>query len=209
MRATILALAAILSTASPAWAEEAPFGAVSSAPLPRGGLAIWGEAGYPGVRVGFREGYRSFEVGGEGGFDLGATTFFAALTGRTALYRSGSLSLSLDGKLGGFADAGSQWHDASNRAGAGLLFELGSRLSYKTGWPLSLLVFVRLPVEAPFTQGGSVKVVGLLGVGTEIAVGHDCFILFSGAVGPDLRSNVPVLARLAVEATAGFGYRVF
>jgi len=207
MRTSILVLAAILSSA-PAWAE-APFGAVSSAPLPRGGLALYGEAGYPGLRVGFREGYRSFEVGGEGGFDYAATTFSAALTGRTSLWEHGRLNLSLDGKLGGFADAGAQWRDTSNRSGAGMLLELGSRLTWRTDWPLSLLAFVRLPVHVPFTANGSAQVVGLLGVGAEIAVGHDYFILLSGAFGPDLRSNVPQLARPTFEATAGFGYRVF
>ena len=207
MRSSILVLAAILSSA-PAWGE-APFGAVSSAPLPRGGLALYGEAGFPGLRVGFREGYKSFEVGGEGGLDYSATSFFAAATGRTSLWSRGRLSLSLDGKLGGFASAGSQWRDLSNRAGAGLLVELGSRLTWQTEWPLSLFALFKVPVQVPFTKNGSAQVVGLLGGGAEFALGHGYFLLLSGAVGPDLRANVPELARLAVEGMVGFGYRLF
>lgn len=208
MKHAFLALAVVLA-AVPARAEEVPFGAVASAPLPRGGLAVYGVAGYPGARVGFRQGFASLELGAEAGFDYLSTTFFGQVTGRRALLDVRGLSVALDARAGGFGDAGSRWADEGNRAGAGLRLELGSSLTYRTSWPLSWLAFIKVPAEIPLTGGGNARVAGLLGGGAEIALTPDYFLLLNGAFGPDWRSGVEPTTRLSVEAMVGFGYRVF
>jgi hypothetical protein len=209
MKATLLAVVVLPTLfAGSARAEEA-FGAVVSAPMPRGGESMYAAAGFPSVRAGFREGFKQFEVGGEASFDWTAATFTAAATGRTTILKSGDLGLSLDARLGGFADAGAHWMDAENRSGAGLLVEVGTSLWYRTSWPVSLLAFAKVPVQIPLTNGGEVRVVPMLGGGAEVALSRDYFMSLCGAFGPDIRTNVKQTTRLSVEATLGFGWRVF
>lgn len=207
MKTLALALT-MLFVASPAMAKDVPFGAVSSEPLVRGGLAVYGLAGYPGLRVGFRQGYRELEVGAEAGFDYVSADFFATVTGRRSVITHGAFNLSLDAKLGAFADAGARWSDNGNRSGAGLRFEVGSSLSYRTSWPLRWLAFVKVPTEIPFADG-NFRVAGLLGGGAEVSLTPDYFIALNGAFGPDYRSHMVQTTRLTVEAMVGFGYRVF
>ncbi|MBI5546067.1 MAG: hypothetical protein HY901_19420 [Deltaproteobacteria bacterium] len=208
MTVTTLALAVLLASTT-SQATDTPFGAVACAPLERGGYAVYGAAGYPELRVGFRQGFQGFEVGAEAGLGYLSMDFFATAAGRRTLLQRGAMNLALDAKLGGFVDAGSRWAVSDNRSEAGLRVEIGSSLTYKTHWPLSWLAFVKVPAEIPFTSEGSVRVAGLLGGGAEIALSNEYFLLLNGAFGPDFRTHVPQSARLSVEAMLGFGYRVF
>ena len=205
---TAFALGFTLLASVPARAE-APFGAVTAAPLVRGGQAVYGLMGYPTVRAGFRQGYSSFEVGAELGFDWVATDFFATATGRRTLYAHEGLNLSVDARLGGFASAGARWADSVNRSGGGVRFELGTSLSYQVSSPVSLVAFLKVPTEIPLNDGGSVKVLGLIGGGAEFAVSREYFLAIDAAVGPDFRTQVQQTTRFSVEAMIGFGYRVF
>lgn len=213
MKPTALAAFALgfaLFASAPAIAgEEQPFGAVTAAPLVRGGQAVYGLMGYPSVRAGFRQGYSQFEVGVELGFDWVSTDFFATATGRRTLYDHGGLNLSVDARLGGFASAGARWADASNRSGGGVRFELGSTLTYLVSSPVSLVAFFKAPAEIPLNQGGSVKVLALLGGGAEFALTSEYFLAIHAALGPDFRSNAQQTTRLSIEGMIGFGYRVF
>ena len=144
MKPTNLAACALMAlnfAAASAIAEE-PFGAVSSAPLVRGGQAVYAMGGYPSLRAGFRQGYALFEVGGELGFDWIATDFFASATGRRTLYDRRGLNVAIDAKLGGFASAGSRWADTQNHSGGGVRFEVGSSLAYRVSLPVSLLAII-------------------------------------------------------------------
>ncbi|HEY3449276.1 MAG TPA: hypothetical protein VGK67_23170 [Myxococcales bacterium] len=211
MKPTVLAAFALgfaLVASTPAQAEEA-FGAVTAAPLVRGGQAVYGLMGYPSVRAGFRQGYSLFEVGAELGFDWVATDFFATATGRRTLYDRGGLNVSVDARLGGFASAGARWADTANRSGGGVRFEIGSSLAYRVSSPVSLVAFLKVPTEIPLNDGGSVRVLGLIGGGAEFALSREYFLAINAAVGPDFRSRVLQTTRLSVEAMAGFGYRVF
>ncbi|MGC4122357.1 MAG: hypothetical protein QM765_48805 [Myxococcales bacterium] len=203
-----LTLGIALVASLPAHAEE-PFGAVAAAPLVRGGQAVYGMMGYPSVRAGFRQGYASFEVGAEVGFDWIATDFFATAMGRRTLYDHGGLNLSVDGRLGGFASAGARWADNANRGGGGVRFEVGTSLSYQVSSPVSLLAFLKVPTEIALNDGGSAKVLALVGGGAEFALTREYFLALSAAVGPDFRSGVQQTTRVSAEGMVGFGFRVF
>jgi len=206
MKTAILSMVVLLTSAS-AWAAEAPFGAVTTAPLPRGGLAVYGMGGYPEFRAGFRQGYSQYEIGGEVGLDYLATDFFGTVTARRTLWTASAMNLALDGRLGIFANAGSRWVERENRSGVGLRFELGTSFTYKTTWPLSWLAFIKVPGEIPFTKEGSVRLSALLGGGAEVALTREYFLHLNGAFGAAFQTHLP--ERLAVQAMVGFGYRVF
>ncbi len=207
MKTTILTALVVVFGAATASAAEAPFGAVTTAPLPRGGLSMYALGGYPELRVGFRSGYSELEVGGEVGFDYLATSLFGTATGRRSVWRLNALDLAIDGRLGAFANAGSRWAERQNRGGAGLRFEVGTSLSYKTSWPLSWLAFIKVPGELPFSQGGAVRLSALLGGGAEVALTDEYFLHANGAFGAAFQTHLP--ERLAVQAMVGFGYRIF
>ncbi len=206
---SLLAAALALTLAVPS--TSADFGAVASAPLPAGGLSVWGMGGYPELRAGFREGLQYFEIAGTAGIDYLRAAAFGQLGVRAPMWLAGPLRLSMDFHVGGFADGGADYQDRYNRAGAGLRFELGSELTYKTPGPISLQASARIPMEVPLTREGTIRILGLLGAGVEVAVSKDYYVVFDGAFGPDLRrqrdgaSN----AMLAVEAMVGFGRRLF
>ncbi len=203
-----LLLGFALAGSLPAHAAEA-FGAVASAPLVRGGQAVYGLMGFPSVRAGFRQGYSLFEIGAELGFDWIATDSFATATGRHTLYDHEGLNLSVDGRVGGFISAGARWADTDNRSGGGVRFEVGSSLTYQASPKVSLMAFLKVPTEIPLNEGASVKVLALVGGGAEFALSREYFLSVGAAVGPDFRSEVRQTTRLALEAMVGFGYRVF
>jgi hypothetical protein len=208
---TSLLAAALSLTLATAPKTAADFGAVATAPLPAGGLAMWGMGGYPEVRAGVRQGVRGFEIGASAGLDYLSTTAWGELGMRAPLMIDGPLRLSLDLGLGGFGDAGSRYQDPFNRPSAGLRFQVGSALTYKTPWPLALMASARIPVDVPLTKEGTLRVMGLLGAGVEVALTRDYYVILDGAFGPDLRhrSTGSNSAQLAVEAMVGVGYRVF
>lgn len=209
MRSLSIAGLALLLAAGPARAEE-PFGAVSAAPLPSGALALWGMAGYPELRAGFREGLRSFEIGAEAGFDYLQAKVYAVGALRALLWQQGATKISLDLQGGAFANGGARLGDPYNEGSAGLRLGAGSLFTYKTEWPVSVMAFVRLPFEVPLTDSGSYRLAALVGGGAEIAVSPDSFISILGGFGPELRRvEGGSRARFAVEAMVGFGYRMF
>ncbi len=220
MRRTLSILAgwALLLAVPGARAEE-PFGAVSAPVLPGGGLALWVVGGYPELRGGFRQGLRSFEIGAQAGFDYLEVKAYAVAELRTPLWQRENLQVALELNGGGFADAGARGDDAYNQPGAGLRLGIGSALTYKTGWPISLVAFLRLPLEVPLTARGTLRVAALIGGAGEIAVSPSAFAVVQMGFGPELRRvgatpEAPLVAgaqstRLAVQAMIGFGYRMF
>ncbi len=200
---------ALLLAAPRASGEEA-FGAVSAAPLPSGALALWGMAGYPELRVGFREGLQSFEVGAEVGLDYLEAKIYGVGELRARLWEQGAMKISLDLQGGAFANGGARLGDAYNERGAGLRLGAGSMFSYKTDWPISAMAFIQLPFEVPLTSSGTYRLSALIGGGAEIAVSPDSFVSVLAGFGPELRRvNGSAGARFAVEALVGFGYRMF
>lgn len=210
MRSLGLAAGLALLLAAPRASGEEAFGAVSAAPLPSGALALWGMAGYPELRVGFREGLRSFEVGAEAGFDYLQAKVYGVGELRALLWEQGALRISLDLQGGAFANGGARLGDSANESGAGLRLGAGSLLTYKTDWPISVMAFVRLPFEVPLTSSGSYRLAALVGGGAEIAVTPESFVSVLGGFGPEFRRvDGSAGARFAVEALVGFGYRMF
>ena len=195
-------LAAILLAASPG------FGAVTSSPLPQGSLSLWGMAGYPELRAGFRQGFKDMELQAEAGFDfLTATT--RAEGGAQLLLLQGTQLKITGAALGGvFLNAGARLADDRNDHAAGLRLEVAANLSYQTDWPVCWLAFARLPVDLKLTSSGGNRGAPMIGGGAEVAVSKEQYILFVGGFGPDFRGN-PSRTLLGVEAMVGFGYRVF
>jgi len=190
--------------------ENGSFGAVATAAMPRGSLSMYGVAGYPALRAGLRQGLETLETGGEVAFDYRLTK--VALTGavRGPLLSRGALELGWSGQLGAFASAGARYYDPDNARGAGLRLEGGLALSYQTSWPLAWIAYARMPLEVPLTRGGCGRFSGVVGAGAEVAVSEDSFVLFTGGFGPEVVwSPARTVAGLAVEASVGFGYRLF
>ena len=192
--------------------SAAPFGAVATAPLERGSLALYGMGGYPELRAGFREGMHGYEIGGEAGLDLRLFKFYGVLGARLAALQSSRLRVSIDAQGGGFASSGARWAEPLNERGAGLRLLLGSTLTYKTDWPLALTASLKAPLEVPLGETGTTRLGLILGGAAEIAIAPEYFLTFGGGFGPEFRRQ---LSRgesgtwLAVEAMVGFGYRMF
>jgi hypothetical protein len=204
-----LALLCLLGFSLGTAPEASSFGAISSAPLPNGSLAVWGIGGYPAVRAGFRQGLSDVEVGAEAGFDFLLAKAHGVGTLRAPLFIQDRLRLSLDLEAGGFVDAGATWSDGQNEPAAGLRFGVGAALTYKTGWPVSLLAFARIPVEVPFNSAGTF-VPARIGGGSEVALSREFYLVLIGGLGPDLRNvSRGVSARWAIELMTGLGYRIF
>jgi hypothetical protein len=220
MRRSLSILAGFaLLLAVPGVRAEEPFGAVSAPVLPGGSLALWGMGGYPELRAGFRQGLRSFEIGAQVGFDYLEVKAYAVAELRSRLWQGGDLQIALELAGGAFANAGARADDTLNQPGAGLRLGIGSVLTYKTAWPISLMAFLRLPVEVPLTTRGTLRVAALIGGAAEIAVSPSAFAVLQVGFGPELRRlgggpELPLVAgaqgtRLAVQAMIGFGYRMF
>jgi hypothetical protein len=218
MRASWIAAGLALALASPRARAEEPFGALGPAVLPSGGMALGGLAGYPEVRAAFRQGLHGLELGGEAGFDYLQVKVWAVGALRTEIAQGGGLQIGLALEGGFFADGGASGSDDYNQGGSGLRLGVGAVLSYKTDWPLALMAFLRLPLEVPLTDGGTLRVAGLAGGGAEVGVGSSAFVSLQGAFGPELRriqGTRPASlsssqdTRLFVQAAIGVGFRLF
>lgn len=192
--------------------STAPFGAVATAPLERGSLALYGMGGYPELRAGFREGMRGYEIGAEVGLDVRLFKLYGMVGARLAALQTSRLRVSVDGQVGGFASSGARWAEPLNEPGAGLRLQLGGTLTYKTDWPLALTASLKAPLEVPLGDTGTTRFGLMLGGAAEVALTHEYFVTFGGGFGPELRrqlSRGESATHLAVEAMVGFGYRMF
>lgn len=209
MNAPLLLIALGMSLAA---SPSEPFGAVAVAPLERGALALYGTAGFPELRVGFRQGMRGYEIGAEAGFDLALARGYAAATGKLAAYESGGLRIAADAQAGAFAASGARYHEPRNEAGAGLRLMLGAALTFKTDWPVAFNAFLKAPLELPLGDTGTTRLALMAGGGAEVALSPEYFVTFTGGFGPELRRQISLgrtATTLAVEASVGVGYRLF
>lgn len=211
MISSLSAVALGLALAAAPTGVDARFGAVSGSALPGGSIAAYGTAGYPEIRAGFRQGFESFEIAGEAGFDYLRARAEGVAIIRRGLWEHGPLRLSVDLQGGAFGNAGAQLGDPRNEKGAGLRLGAGSTLAFRTSWPVSFLASVRAPLEIPLTETGSTRIAVLFGGAAEFAVSQDSFVLLGAGFGPDFRKpqGEKAYTKLAVDFSVGFGYRLF
>jgi hypothetical protein len=211
MAGSLLLVALGMSLAAAPAAQE-PFGAIATSPLDRGALAMYAVAGYPEVRVGFREGMSGYEIGAEAGLDVLVLRAYGAAATRVRLYEQGHLRLSADLQAGVFASSGVRYADDQNEGGAGMRLQLGSTLTFITDWPVSFNAYLRAPIEIALGDSGTTRLGALVGGAAELALTPDLFVSFGGGFGPEYRRHLLSerdSTQLAVEAMIGVGYRMF
>lgn len=202
MISACVALAALaLSATGPA------FGALSPAAMPDDGVAVVAEGGYSQLRLKYRQGLGSAELGVEGEYDSLRNLMRGMATFRTPLMASRDAIVSADVKVGAFRIFDARASDPSLAISNGLALEFGSSFSYVTEWPVAVFAQIKVPLEAPFTKLGETRLRLMFGAGAEVGLTDELYVSLSGAVGPEfMQGRDP---RTAAEAMLGFGWRIF
>jgi hypothetical protein len=76
--------------------------------------------GFPGIAVGYRQGFSSFELGAEAGFDYSLTELHADVPLMWSVLQVSRWRIAVGGSIGGFFDLGASYYDSENQLSAGL-----------------------------------------------------------------------------------------
>ena len=199
-------LASLLATSA---IEESP-GVLAPAEMPTSALSVYGAVGYPELRVGLRQGMHAFEVTADAGLDYRSVKLYVTGGIRSQVLEQGERRLSLAARGGLYLDAAKEKLDMPTGKTAGATVEGEGRMVWGSPTPLAPFVFLRLPLDIPFSDAGATRATLMAGAGVELGLGADYYLSLLGEVGPQLiwaggRSE----ARLLGEAFLALGCRLF
>jgi hypothetical protein len=185
----MVALALFLVSSS-ARAAAPVAAAYADPPLPDGSLAVWGSVGFPGIDIGYRQGFSTFELGAEAGFDYTLTDLHADIPLMWSAYSAARWKIGVGGSIGGFADLGATYYDGENQLSAGLRLAFDSVATYSLSENLFLVGEIQIPGEFALTNQGSIRAGPLFGGGLEVGLGDGYTVAGRVLLGPQIEHPI-------------------